>query len=134
MGNCCGLRGDYLDIKRDNKEENKDLTRICHFDWNKGNDASVTVEEMIMKTLTNDQGEYVTPHVAHIVFSEWKKFMFLNKMFLSQEAKKEEAKQQEGTGEKKEKEFKTGLFAPPVIDSVWQFLISLDVPCGKYQT
>ena len=132
MGNCCGLRGDYLDIKRDSKEENKDLTKICNFDWNRGNNASITVQEMVLKRLTNDQGECVTPHVAHIAFSEFNKFMFLNKMFIVCEKKKEDAQKEEGTGEKENKTSRVGLFAPPLIDNVWQFLISLNVSAGKH--
>jgi hypothetical protein len=131
MGSCCGIGKDYLDIKQDVKEENKEFSKICNYDWNKGNKAHLTVQEMLMKKLTNDVAEFVTPQVAHIAFAEFKKFMFLNKKHIDQEKKAEKTK--EADEEKKEdKNFVTGLFAPPVIDSIWLSLMTLDVPSGRF--
>jgi hypothetical protein len=129
MGNCCGIGKDYLDIKQDQKEENKELSKICNFDWNKGNKAYLTVEEMLMKKLTNDLAEFVTPQVAHIAFAEFKKFMFINKKHLDLEKSADKTKTGEDS-KKEENKYVTGLFAPPVIDSIWLSLITLDVPSG----
>lgn len=93
----------------------------------------LTVEEIILMKLTNDRAEFITPQVAHIAFTEFKKFIFLNKYFLEQERKRDAA------ASEKEKEAKAaqsraknvGLFAPPLIDSIWAILISLDIQDGK---
>jgi len=50
---------------------------ILDYDFNKGFDYEVTVEEAIMMQLTNDLGQQVLPHVAHIMITEFRKFMFL---------------------------------------------------------
>ncbi len=142
MGNCCGARVDYLDIARDTSKETKEYMRVLNFDWNRGISApgveeskertdSLTVEEMLMLKITNDKGDFVTPQIAHVAFTEFKKFMFLNKHFIKQEIKKEEAQMEDGKVYIKKSSY-VGLFAPPTIDSIWQGLISLDVPDGKY--
>ena len=92
---------------------------------------SLTVEEMLMLKITNDKGDFVTPQIAHVAFTEFKKFMFLNKHFIKQEIKKEEAQMEDGKVYIKKSSY-VGLFAPPTIDSIWQGIISLDVPDGKY--
>lgn len=47
------------------------------YDFNKLSNLDRTVEETIMEHLTNDLGDSVLPHVAHIIISEFRKFMFL---------------------------------------------------------
>jgi len=141
MGNCCGIRSDYIDITRDNKKEITEFNKILNFNWNSFSQTSenqkstgeepLTVEEMLLQRITNDNAEFVTPHVAHIGFSEFKKFMYLNKIFIEQEIKAEEAKLEPGQKYTK-KGYYVGLFAPPIIDSIWLSLISLDVKCSKY--
>lgn len=142
MGNCCGARTDYLDIARDTSKETKEFIRLLNFDWNRGiaslsieeskdNTESLTVEEMLMMKITNDKGEFVSPQVAHVAFTEFKKFMYLNKHFIKQEIKREEGLLKEGEVYMKKSSY-VGLFAPPIIDSIWLSLISLDAPDGKY--
>ena len=140
MGNCCGIRSDYLDIARDDAKEKNDFLRMCQFDWNKikkseafvnqeMHQTHITVEEMLMMSLTNDNAEFATPQVAHIAFSEFKKFMFLNKKFIEDGIKKAKAEVKEGE-KYEEKSTHVGLFAPPVLDNIWLALISLNVPYG----
>ena len=56
-----------------NKDKEKELLqRILQFDFNDGDPFGISFEESLMRTLTNDIGEFITPHVAHIVFMEFK--------------------------------------------------------------
>jgi len=64
-----------------------DLRQIIRFDWNQANKAILTVEEMIMVQLTNDNNDLVNPQMAQIAFAEFKKFMFLNLKYLDKEKK-----------------------------------------------
>jgi len=92
------------------------LSKIYGFNWNKTNSVFLTVEETIMTHLTNDFAEFASPHVAHIVFTEFKKFMYLNKFFFESEKKNISG----------DKQRFTGLLAPPMIDAVWQILMSIN--------
>ena len=47
------------------------------YDFNMNNTTGTKIEEQIMVQLANDLGEPVLPHVAHIIISEFRKFMFL---------------------------------------------------------
>lgn len=138
MGNLtgCKRRPDGLTrVTRNPAEEQKYIEQIFAFDWNQGlkkqpqADQRVTVEENIALRLTNDNGEQVTPQVAHVAFTEFKKFMFLNKIYVGEKEKAEAAQQEENKAT--EERPPLGLYAPPLIDSVWSILISLDVPAGK---
>jgi hypothetical protein len=131
MGACCGTRADYfIDGDRNISNDKKVINKIYGFNWNQDNTCYLTVEEIIMTQLTNDIGEFVTPHMAHIVFSEFKKFMFLNKIMLEKEKKDDEEKDTQ----RQIKDYKTsyiGLPAPALIDAVWTILISLKTNYSK---
>ena len=140
MGNCCGIRADYISIARDTQKEKNDMNKIFNFDWNKfqktdssmnkeGSNSLITVDEILMMRITNDNAQFANPHVAHAAFSEFKKFMFLNKKFIEKEIEKEKAALEEGK-KYEPKKYHVGLFAPPVIDSIWSAVISLDIPYG----
>lgn len=104
------------------------LSKIAKFDWNTNNKGSLTVEEILMRRITNDAGEFVTPQTAHIAFAEFKKFMFLNKMYLDSVHKKEETRKDgaQPVAAKKQDYF-VGLVAPPLIDAIWVSLMSINI-------
>jgi hypothetical protein len=113
-------------------EDKKTLSKIYSFNWNQGNSGLLTVEEIIMTQLTNDIGEFATPHFTHIVFSEFKKFMFLNKLQLE----KDKNDEKDELAQRQIKDFKesyVGLFAPPILDSVWITIMSLNTFQGKFR-
>ena len=87
------------------------------------NSYGCTIEEIIMTSLANDLGDLINPQTTHILFSEFKKLMFLNAMNLKT---LEEEKLAEGKPYHK-KELKKnvfiGLVAPPILDLVWCILI-----------
>lgn len=139
------MRGEFLDITRDTAKETRDYNKILNFDWNQGvgspgNEESkepvqqLTVEEMLLLRLTNDRAEYANPQVAHVAFTEFKKFMFLNKHFITQEIKRKEAAVKEGDPPYTREFYYVGLFAPPTIDAIWSSLISMDALNGKYSS
>lgn len=132
MGNCCGLKSDYGDLGVSiGGTKNKDLIKIAEFDWNKDNKGSVTVQEYIMRIITNDAAESVTPQVTHIVFSEFLKFMFLNKQYV--DAKRKSMPKKDNNGKEiAPSKYIVGLHAPYVIDIVWSTLISLGPFTSKY--
>ena len=141
MGNLsCRRNNSTLSIERDIHQEQEDLQKFLNFNWNskficfliflEDNKAQFTVEEMVMLNLTNDSGQYITPQVAHIAFTEFKKFMFLNMKYVSEEIEKEKASLKQGETYSPRKHY-VGLFAPPVIDNIWSSIISLDVIHGK---
>ena len=47
------------------------------YNFNIDYEGETTVEEEIMKQLSNDLGQPVLPHVAHIIITEFRKFIFL---------------------------------------------------------
>ena len=55
---------------------------MMQFDWNADFYDCVTVQEMVMMENTNDLGEVLTPQSAHVLFTEFIKFMFLNGMYV----------------------------------------------------
>lgn len=112
-------------------EDKKTLSKIYSFNWNQGNTGLLTVEEILMTQLTNDMGEFATPHFTHIAFSEFKKFMFLNKLQLE----KDKNDEKDENAQRQIKDFKesyVGLFAPPIIDSVWIAIMSINTFQGKF--
>jgi len=129
MGNLCRYRNGGA-IANDDEQHTKDIQEIFDFDWNQSNSNLLTVEETIMRQLTNDMGQMVTPHTAHIIFTEFKKFMFLNKIYLDELKRKEEAESMK----RQIKDYKssyTGLVAPPLVDSLWIILMSLNTTGSK---
>jgi hypothetical protein len=129
MGNLCRARG-RAHIVADETEKKKELQQIFDFDWNQGNKNYLTVEETIMRHITNDIGEFLTPQTTQVLFAEFKKFMFLNKAYLEQ-LKREEIVEDAKRQIKDYKTCYTGLVAPPLIDSVWILLMSLKTSGGK---
>ena len=67
-----------LEGDRDKKKERELLQTIFTFDFNNIDHEGITVEETLMLSITNDLGEIITPQVTNILFSEFKKFIFLN--------------------------------------------------------
>ena len=84
-----GKRGNYKISMyvHNNKEKMRTIIDILQFDWNSNNQYSYTIEEIIMKSIANDAGDLLNPHSAHILFSEFKKFIFLNAMYIMEGAK-----------------------------------------------
>ena len=74
-----------------------------------------------MQRLTNDYGDRVNPHTTHILFSEFRKFMFLNYMMI--EESKEAEKKKEGSSDSQIPKARNGLVAPPILDNVWVYLL-----------
>ena len=86
---CWGIRGDYeIPIDTDkNKDEIEIIKTIKEFDWNNKNPYKWTIEEIIMCSIANDTGDLINPQSSHILFSEFKKFMFLNAMYIKEGVK-----------------------------------------------
>lgn len=78
MGNCWATRDKFfLSDVRDKKKEMTILKTIFLFDFNKSDPKGITVDETLMRVLTNDLAEFASPHLAHILMVEFKKFLFL---------------------------------------------------------
>ena len=73
MGNCWSDRVHLQVSSYRNKDKEKELLqRILQFDFNNGDPLGISIEETLMRMFTNDFGEFITPHVAHIIFMEFK--------------------------------------------------------------
>jgi len=85
MGNWWSNRLEVLpSCTRNRRQEKEILQAIMQFDFNDGDTNGITFEETLMRQMTNDLGEFIMPHVAHILFIEFKKFMFLVYMNVSE--------------------------------------------------
>ena len=126
---CWGLRSNYemgIDIEKNKPEINK-LKQIEKFNWNEGNSYGCTVEEIVMLSLSNDYGDWINPQTSHILFSEFKKLMFLNHMHLS-ELKAENLLEGKALHKKQaDKKAYLGLVAPPLLDTIWCTLIKMKI-------
>ena len=83
-----------------------------------------------MANFTNDIGEVANPYTAHILISEFRKFIFLNQMNIKTLSDKQDMKPYLLYNDKKnykgtDKAFK-GLTAPPLIDIVWRCIIKYE--------
>ena len=95
------------------------LVKTLKFDFNQGDDK--TMEDMFAKHFTNDLGIDLQPQSVHILFSEFRKFLWLSAM---------EIKYKNRTGsrvgcqvEGSTQYILSPYSASPAIDRVWQFLI-----------
>jgi len=102
------------------KEKLKRLNFIMDFNFNKDFGGECTVEETIMKELTNDLGEPILAHVAHTLISEFRKFMFLiSENFIELRLKEIEHSHDNDQPENNCNLFIKSLIAPPTIDLIW---------------
>ncbi|CAI2360558.1 unnamed protein product [Moneuplotes crassus] len=133
MGCCFDTSMSYTALLGEVGMEMDDYNRIIQFDWNQGKSSDVepTVEEIIMMRMCNDNTDFINPQCAHIIFSEFKKFMFLNTKYL---LKTKKTRKSEDTDKiylhntPSDSNYEIGLFAPPVIDQIWCILLSLNIP------
>ena len=51
--------------------------KVMKYDFNLGKDPALTIEARFARENTNDLGEGLLPQTAHIIITEFKKFMYL---------------------------------------------------------
>ena len=86
-----------------------------------------------MEELVNDIGELANPHTAHIMISEFKKFLFLNEMNIRQLGKDNKPLNSPMFPDDTTNNLKvfTSLTAPPLVDVVWRMVIRREVAYSK---
>ena len=136
-GYWCGSRENFeTDIDSDkSRDRNAKYKFVQTFNWNNNNPYSWTIEEIILCSLTNDAGDYVNPQTSHILFSEFKKFMFLNLMYIQEGEKDYTVRANTLNRMFQDKKAYVGLIAPPIIDLVWCILIRTKIYedfCNQY--
>ena len=106
--------------------------KIMKYDFNKDNNSTISVEENIMGKLTNDLGQSVLPHVAHIMLTEFRKFMFLVEEHNYYIRKDQQGKilkiknllENDNINSEQLKEIPLkSLLAPPSLDQIWCLII-----------
>jgi len=80
-----------------------------------------------MEELTNDIGEFVNPHTANILISEFKKFFFLVDMNIKELTRQEKSPSLNMFADDTSKKSFYSLTAPPLIDVVWRLLIRREI-------
>ena len=96
---------------------------IINFDWNLENEGTITLQESLMNTITNDLG-CNSPHTTHIMFSEFLKFMFLNAVKFQKEKITGKLNYTKIDINESTVNAYQGLCPPPYLDIIWAHLYS----------
>lgn len=108
---------------------------IMKFDLNLNTNPLMSIESRFTRENTNDLGEPIIPQVAHIIVSEFKKFMFLNAIQI-QKLKRIEKYKFSYQGMISDSPYiKSPFVAPPYLDRFWKLFIlynkNYEVFCNK---
>ena len=100
------------------------LVQLFKYDFNLGTNPDMTMEQRFLRENTNDFGEFLVPHSANVIISEFKKFMYLVLTELVERDKNGGHDEAEYTKTSDGRLFFDSPFcAPPNIDKFWKQLI-----------
>ena len=122
---------DYIIKRRSIKSGDIRVTRaetalfvqILKFDLNLEKKPHLTIEDRFTRENTNDLGEFLLPQTAHIIITEFKKFMYLQAWEIQSRRRKGTLGINYIESSNDKWYFKAPLWPPPYLDRVWKLLI-----------
>ena len=99
------------------------LFKVLKFDLNLGEKVGLTIENRFTSENTNDMGEGLMPQTAHIIITEFKKFMYLLALQINKARRDKTLDLTRNFKKDNQWYYLSPYTAPPYIDRVWKLLI-----------